>query len=259
MRATIKTGLRAGLLFLLSLTAGLLLFTLYIDESAAWKHNPLSLYLPLPLILLAAAHSLYTSLTQGRARPLQALYFLLFLMGISVILSLLISKYAALILSIAAYLARAKIPHIRNALDVIAVAGAVTLLIAAVQAAGLPTMQTAIAALIIISLLDWHSTRYLKAGKDIKAGITSKTKNKSTAFVGIGDMIFTQLFLNTAFLSLLKTTSPAMAGLKALIIGAAASASLTILLIKIPENKKYPAMPFISAGCFAAYLLLMLF
>jgi presenilin-like A22 family membrane protease len=71
-----------------------------------------------------------------------------------------------------------------------------------------------------------------------------------TAILGGGDIGFPLIFAGVVFKSV---------GLaKAMIIPPFAAAALLLLLLLGKKNKFYPAMPFISAGCFVGYLVVLL-
>lgn len=70
-----------------------------------------------------------------------------------------------------------------------------------------------------------------------------------TAVLGGGDIGFPLLFAGVV----MKT-----AGVKALIIPWFAALALVLLLLKGKKKRFYPAMPFLTAGCFLGYLVLLL-
>lgn len=115
--------------------------------------------------------------------------------------------------------------------------------------------------LIVISIYDmiavWKTKHMIKLAKfqtklNLFAGflIPYKYKNKiKTAILGGGDVGFPLLF-SASVLNIYGT--------KALIIPFTSAAFLMILFILGEDNKFYPAMPFISIGCFLGYLLVLL-
>lgn len=135
-------------------------------------------------------------------------------------------------------------------------------------------MTSAFILLIAISLYDihavWYSKHMVKMAefqKDAKlfAGIAvpyisgkrkgkkksmKKAKNAKVAILGGGDIAFPLLFTGTA----MKTF-----GFSAIIISFTATIALLYLFYIAKKDKFYPAMPFISAGCFIGYALLFLF
>ncbi len=142
--------------------------------------------------------------------------------------------------------------------------------------------------LILISLYDmyavWHSKHmvrmaqfqtqtkvfagllvpYSNSSKGKKAGRGKKKswiKAKSrSAILGGGDIAFPLLF-SAAVMEHFITSggfSKAAAMGAAGIISATAAASLFLLLAKAEDKKFYPAMPFLSMGCFAGYLITFL-
>lgn len=125
--------------------------------------------------------------------------------------------------------------------------------------------------LILISIYDaiavWktkHMIKMAEAQKEIKvfAGMSipykqqtaskkSKTKQKITAAIlGGGDIGFPMIFAG----AVLKTSG----FIPAILIAIFASASLFLLFYFAEKEKYYPAMPFLSAGCFFGYLITIL-
>lgn len=91
--------------------------------------------------------------------------------------------------------------------------------------------------------------------------IPKKTKKMKTAILGGGDIGFPLVFAGVTMenLILVHNVAKPAAFFKTLIIPLFATIALLLLLFKGKENKFYPAMPFISAGCFVGYLVILLF
>ena len=148
-------------------------------------------------------------------------------------------------------------------------------------------LRSVIILLIIISIYDmfavWKSKHMVKLAKMQKksgvfAGINiphstkkgklnipifKKTKLKKTrkiksAILGGGDIVFPMLFSGVIFQTLLFTHPTNIAFLKTAIISLTATIALSLFLIKSKKNKFYPAMPFLTAGCFLGYLIINL-
>ncbi|MBW3004262.1 hypothetical protein KY310_00315 [Candidatus Woesearchaeota archaeon] len=86
--------------------------------------------------------------------------------------------------------------------------------------------------------------------KGIKAKGKKAAQKIRTAILGGGDIGFPLIFTGVVFKSV---------GLyKALIIPPFAAAALLLLLLLGKKDRFYPAMPFISAGCFVGYLVILL-
>lgn len=95
-----------------------------------------------------------------------------------------------------------------------------------------------------------------KSDKKIKDKNKSKqtqedTEEVKTAILGGGDIAFPLIFSGVV---LVLTGS----FLNSIIITITTTIALALLLIKGQQNKFYPAMPFISAGCFAGYAIVWL-
>lgn len=80
-----------------------------------------------------------------------------------------------------------------------------------------------------------------------------------TAILGGGDIGFPLMFAGVLFRDLLLNNTASIAFAKVLIVPVLATASLGMLLYYAQKDKFYPAMPFISAGCFIALALMKLF
>jgi presenilin-like A22 family membrane protease len=91
-----------------------------------------------------------------------------------------------------------------------------------------------------------------KTGKNIKRKGKMVTRQVKNAVLGGGDIAFPLLFSATVMEYLLKSAGFSMAlalGLTTIITFTTATA-LFLLLYLAEEDKFYPAMPFVSAGCF---------
>ncbi len=84
------------------------------------------------------------------------------------------------------------------------------------------------------------------------------SSGKSVAVLGGGDVGFTLIFAGVAMKNLMLQETILIGFLKTLIIPLFVSLALLILLLKGQKNKFYPAMPFLSLGCFLGYLVVLL-
>jgi len=97
-----------------------------------------------------------------------------------------------------------------------------------------------------------------REGKErIKKGIHVK-KVVKTAILGGGDIGFPLLFAGVVMKDIMLNNSVVMGFLKTLIIPVFVSIALILLFIKGKKDKFYPAMPFLSLGCFLGYFVLWL-
>ena len=135
-----------------------------------------------------------------------------------------------------------------------------------------------IALLIVISVYDIYAVfkskhmvkmALFQTKSKLFAGITiplkkaKKIKGKKVklreAIIGGGDVAFPLLFAGVVMESLMKSSiTVGIAFLKVLIIPIIVSLTLLVLLIKGQEGKFYPGMPFITAGCLIAYIIVSL-
>lgn len=116
------------------------------------------------------------------------------------------------------------------------------------------SLYSATILLILISVYDaiavWKTKHMIKLAKfqskaKTFAGLVIPYK-KRTAILGGGDIGFPLIFIGSVYNSI---------GISALIIPIFAALALLILLWQGEKNKFYPAMPFITAGCFIGYLI----
>lgn len=90
--------------------------------------------------------------------------------------------------------------------------------------------------------------------KNIKKG----KENLRSAILGGGDIGFPLIFAGVVMKGLMLQNPVYIGFLKTLIIPVFVSIALLILLVKSDENKFYPAMPFLSIGCLAGYMVILL-
>lgn len=113
--------------------------------------------------------------------------------------------------------------------------------------------------LFLISIYDmyavWKSKHMIKMAKfqtklKLFAGLLIPYDKNKTAILGGGDLGFPLLFTGVIF----KTQ-----GLESLFVILFTTIALLLLLLKSEKGKYYPAMPFLSIGCLAGYLITLLF
>ena len=85
-------------------------------------------------------------------------------------------------------------------------------------------------------------------------GIIPGKDNGRIAVLGGGDIGFPLLFAGVVLKELMLESAFPLGFLKSLIIPVFATIALSYLLVKGEKDKFYPAMPYISAGCFLGYL-----
>lgn len=138
-------------------------------------------------------------------------------------------------------------------------------------------IKSAIILLIAISIYDayavWKSKHMIKMAKfqteaNLFAGFfipykkpksnKGKLVKVKSAVLGGGDIGFPLIFSGVVLQNLIFTNTLEIAFLKTLIITLTTSIALGLLLTYSKKDKFYPAMPFISAGCFVGYLIILL-
>ena len=90
-----------------------------------------------------------------------------------------------------------------------------------------------------------------------KKGQKAVRKKIKIAVLGGGDIGFPLIFTGIVMTDLIIRHGILAGFLMSLIITACATAALLLLFIKAKKDKFYPAMPFLSAGCFAGYLIIL--
>ncbi|MBN2420743.1 hypothetical protein JXB27_00530 [Candidatus Woesearchaeota archaeon] len=119
----------------------------------------------------------------------------------------------------------------------------------------------------MIALAKFQTNSKLFAGIVIpyKAGEVVKTDHKKikkvkvrTAILGGGDIGFPLLFSGAVFKELILNNSVLVSFAKISVIPLFTTLALGWLLYKADKDKFYPAMPFISAGCFAGFFVMKL-
>jgi len=95
------------------------------------------------------------------------------------------------------------------------------------------------------------------AAQPIKASKAAKSR-QSVAVLGGGDIGFTLIFAGVVMKGLMLQETVLIGFLKTLLIPILVTLALLFLLAKGRQNKFYPAMPILSLGCFAGYLLVWL-
>ncbi len=94
--------------------------------------------------------------------------------------------------------------------------------------------------------------------KKPKGNIKLKKVNIKTAVLGGGDIGFPLIFAGLAMQDLMIQNTQTIGFLKALIIPVFTTIALGLLLTKGKKDRFYPAMPYLTAGCIAGYLILLL-
>ncbi len=100
---------------------------------------------------------------------------------------------------------------------------------------------------------------YKKLPKGTSEKGTAIMKKSKVAILGGGDIGFPLIFAGVVMKNLMLNNPVAIGFLKTLIIPFFVSLSLLFLLFRGKKNKFYPAMPFLTVGCFIGYLVVLFF
>ncbi len=107
-----------------------------------------------------------------------------------------------------------------------------------------------------------EKVKLVKSAKQTHKKVTKKgkvmVKGVKTAILGGGDIAFPLLFAGAVMKSLMVTDKFIIAFSKTLIIPLFVSIALLLLFIKGREDRFYPALPFLTAGCLVGYGVLFL-
>ena len=119
----------------------------------------------------------------------------------------------------------------------------------------------------MITLAKFQAKQKLFAGLVVRYGKLSPAKQKedkkaeakpSSAILGGGDMGFPLLFAGVVLKTLVITAAPSVALIKTSIIPLSATIALAYLFWISKKGKFYPAMPFLTGGCFLGALIVWL-
>lgn len=90
-------------------------------------------------------------------------------------------------------------------------------------------------------------------------GILHDKEKGRIAVLGGGDIGFPLLFAGVVLKDLMLESAFPVGFLKTMIVPIFATIALSYLLVKGEKDKFYPAMPYISAGCFVGYFIILIF
>lgn len=111
---------------------------------------------------------------------------------------------------------------------------------------------------LLIPYKEGEKTNKTKIAKKVSQKGKLKFKGIKTAMLGGGDIAFPLLFAGAVMKSQILINSFPIAFSKTLIIPLFTSIALLLLFIKGREDRFYPALPFLTAGCIIGYIVLLL-
>lgn len=261
MKYSYKITLILVALFFIAHVVGLFVTNEYLEEELPYGIERPELeestsYIPL-LIAILIATGLVLLLVKIRAMKLWKVWFIfatVYLLGIA--FSAFLTGVLALILAIGFGLWKFFKPnvYVHNFVELFVYSG-----IAAIFAPVMGLLAVSIL-LILVSIYDYIAVWKIKhmvtlAKFQLKAklfaGLLVPVENgKRSAILGGGDIGFTLLFSGVVLVKL--------GFLQALIVSLATAIALFLLFMYSKKNKFYPAMPFLSAGCFLGLLISLL-
>jgi presenilin-like A22 family membrane protease len=261
MKHTLKVTLVLTVLFLLSHLIGLFIVSEYVDtgelpygiERPEIEEN--SSYLPIIIAVLFAS-GIFLLLMKFNAVKIWKIWFIfatVYLLGIafSAFVSSLIAMGIALVLGLLKFYKSNVIIH--NFTELFIYSG-----IAAIFAPMMSIFAASIL-LVLISIYDaiavWKTKHMVKMAKfhtkaKMFAGLLVPYGKDKTALLGGGDIGFTLLFSGVVLIK--------MGLVAALITSLMTTIALYLLFMYSKKDRFYPAMPFLSAGCFLGLLIAFL-
>jgi len=206
-------------------------------------------------------------------------FFFIMLLCLTLVAGLFINKYlavlAAAVLSIAAVYRQNIIFH--NITEIIMPGGIIVVFLPLLDMLGLFTVAVSAGFLIFLSIFDAILVLREESGKEfamflsksqVAAGPVIPVKKGEGAysamlsgrnsFIGLSDLIAPLFFTSTVFKELAWGGTVGLAFLKVIIIPVCAALALFLLAAKGERRTFYPAMPFLTSGCFLGYGILWL-
>ncbi len=262
MKHTWKITLILVGLFLLAQIIGLEITDSYISKSKSLPYNierpqfeEKTSYIPIFIIILIAT-GLAILLARFKAARMWKLWFFL-----SVWFTLLIAfsaftyQFLALIIALLLAMYKAFRPNVflHNFSELFIYGGLAAIFVPILSLWSISIL------LILISIYDaiavWKTKHMISLAKfqskvKVFAGLLIPYGKKNTAILGGGDIGFTLLFSGVV----LKESN----FLNALVVATTVSIALLLLLMLSKKNRFYPAMPFLTVGCFLGYVLTLL-
>jgi len=247
-------------LFFIAQFIGLFIIAHYLTQALPYniqkpEFEPATSYIPITIMILVAT-GIAIILIRFKASKLWKLWFFI---GISFALlisfSVFIPQVFALILALIIASIKVFKPNyiVHNLGEVFMYGGLAALFVPILS------LTSIFILLIIISVYDmiavWKTKHMIKLAKyqskmRVFAGLLIPYSKDKTAILGGGDIGFPLFFAGTV----LKYSS----FLNAFIVVIFTTIALGILLYYAKKNKFYPAMPFLSLGCLAGYLVTLL-
>lgn len=199
--------------------------------------------LPISIIIITVLFLLFLKLRFNTL--IVVWYSVAFVMCVSITLGSFINEFYAVIIAVSMLLLRfdTRDNFFHNMMEILVYAGLSVILVSSLD------VITAVILLVIISIYDIFAVNYSKhmirlAKSQLALNIFSGFKiesNGSIAALGGGDVVFPALLAGV----MLRDYSL----LSALIVCYGSLIGLIVLILTGKENKVYPAMPFITAGC----------
>lgn len=275
MKHTLKVTIILVTLFLLAQIIGLYIVNGYIEVKEVkignetviqkeWQELPYNVerpklkeetsYIPIFLIILGATVLLIIIIKLGLLKLWKLWFFLSVWVCLVMALGAFISQNIALIIGLLLAIAKTfRFSLILHNLTELFIYGGLAAIFVPVF-----TFWSISILLVLISIYDFiavlktkHMVKMAKFQSKLKlfAGLLIPYGKNKTAVLGGGDIGFPLIFSAVVMKNY---------GFSALIITLFASLALLYLLIKSEKNKFYPAMPYLSAGCFIGYAILLL-
>ncbi len=258
MKHTLRITLILVILFLLAQIIGLIITNRYLEKNLPYNIERPNIkketsFFPILTIVLIATFIIYLIARFKAIRLWKLWFFFSVVLTLSISFSAFIQQNIAFLLAILLSIFKVFKPNVivHNFTELF-IYGALSAIFVPV----LSLISISIL-LVLISIYDiiavWKTKHMVKLAKfqtrlRIFAGLLIPYKN-GNAILGGGDIGFPLLFSGVLLNNF---------GFKAFIVPFVVSLALFILFLKSEKKKFYPAMPFLTIGCFIGYLVLIL-
>lgn len=292
MKHTLKITLLLALIFFISQVVGLAITNEYIDHkttaetgNVTWQALPYNLerppveestsYIWIISAILIGTFLLYLLIKFKKINLWKLWFFFAVLLTLAVAFSAFIPQSIALILAVIFAIFKIYKPNLimQNITEVFVYGGLAAIFVPIINifAAFMLLLIISIYDIIavfktkhMISLAKFQSKSKAFAGllipyeriKPSKAKIKIKKKVK-LAVLGGGDLGFPLIFAGVVMKDLMLKNIELIGFLKTLIVPLFVTLALLFLLLRGKEDKFYPAMPFLTVGCFIGYLIIL--
>lgn len=259
MKHTLKITLILATLFLLAQVIGLVITSRYLEEDLPYnlqrpELKPETSFIHILVLILAGTFVVFILARLGATRLWKIWFFISVALTLSISFSAFIQESLAFVLAIILAVYKVFKPNVVvHNLTELFIYGA----LAAIFVPILNLFSISVL-LVLISVYDmiavWKTKHMISLAKfqtklRIFAGLLIPYGKGKSAILGGGDIGFPLLFSGVLLNNF---------GIKAFVVPFVVTLALFLLFLKSEKKKFYPAMPFLTIGCFVGYLVLLL-